>query len=238
MEKERKIKIISLCALLVAVLGLTVAFAALSQTLTINGSATVDTATWDVRFLTSKEGGVGSYACPSFETNGDGTVDENVTIDKTSITNVSLGVTKPNDVAIIRNLFVNAGTIDAKLVSYELPTLCTTSSPVESCDWDNDGTVSKSDVDKVNENISVVGFCKSLFSDAVFKSDDVIYSADSKNDDKGGRCSFGIVYGKVKDYEAFVDGMDESSFEESTELPSRSLKFSNLSFKVNFAQAD
>ena len=35
MEKTRQIKIISLCALLVAVLGLTVAFAALSQTLTI-----------------------------------------------------------------------------------------------------------------------------------------------------------------------------------------------------------
>ena len=34
MEKDRKIKVLSLCALLVAVLGLTVAFAALSQTLT------------------------------------------------------------------------------------------------------------------------------------------------------------------------------------------------------------
>ena len=41
MEKTRQIKIISLCALLVAVLGLTVAFASLSQTLTINGSAAV-----------------------------------------------------------------------------------------------------------------------------------------------------------------------------------------------------
>ena len=44
MEKTRKIKIISLCALLVAVLGLTVAFASLSQTLTINGSAAVNAA--------------------------------------------------------------------------------------------------------------------------------------------------------------------------------------------------
>ena len=50
MEKTRQIKIISLCALLVAVLGLTVAFAALSQTLTINGSATVNTASWDIHF--------------------------------------------------------------------------------------------------------------------------------------------------------------------------------------------
>ncbi len=237
MERNRKIKTLSLVALIVAVLGLGVAFAALSSQLTINGSATVNEATWSVSFCQSGAGGVGSYACPSFDTEGDGTVDENVTIDKTSITNVSLSVTKPNDIAIISDLFANDGTIDAKLVSYELPTLCTTSSPVESCDWDNDGTVSKSDVDKVNENISVVGFCQSLLSNAIFKSDDVIYASDNKNNDKGGRCSFGIVYAKVKDMEAFING-DESSFEGSTELPSRSLKFSNLSFKVNFAQAD
>ena len=50
MEKERKVKVLSLAALIVAVLGLTVAFAALSQQLTINGSATVDAATWDIHF--------------------------------------------------------------------------------------------------------------------------------------------------------------------------------------------
>ena len=231
MEKTRKIKIISLCALLVAVLGLTVAFASLSQILTINGNATVDAATWSVRFLTSEEGGVGIAKCPAFETNGDGTVNENVTIDKTSITNVSLSVTKPNDMAIISDLFINEGTINAKLVSYELPTLCTTSSPVESCDWDNDGMVSKSDVDKVNGNISVVGYCRPISGSSMYKVGDVIEKQ------SGGRCGFGLIYAKVKDLEAFMNG-DESSMEESTELPSRSLKFSNLSFKANFAQAD
>lgn len=229
MEKERKIKIISVCALLVAVLGLTVAFAALSQTLVINGSATVDKATWSIRFLTSEEGGVGPAKCPAFETNGDGTVNENVTIDKTSITNVSLSVTKPNDMAIIRDVFVNDGSIDAKLVSYELPTLCTTSSPVESCDWDNDGTVSKSDVDKVNENISVISHCESVFDSSMYKVGDVI------GKESGGICKFGIIYGKVKDYESFING---GTMEESTELPKRSLKFNNLSFKVNFEQAN
>ena len=47
MEKERRIKTLSLVALIVAVLGLTVAFAALSQTLTINGTASINSATWD-----------------------------------------------------------------------------------------------------------------------------------------------------------------------------------------------
>jgi len=50
MEKERKIKSLSLIALVVAVLGLTVAFASLSQTLTINGTAKVDSAKWDIHF--------------------------------------------------------------------------------------------------------------------------------------------------------------------------------------------
>ena len=39
MERNRKIKTLSLVALIVAVLGLGVAFAALSSKLTINGSA-------------------------------------------------------------------------------------------------------------------------------------------------------------------------------------------------------
>lgn len=42
MEKERKVKIISLCALLVAVLGLTVTFALLSQILTINENVKIN----------------------------------------------------------------------------------------------------------------------------------------------------------------------------------------------------
>ena len=52
MEKQRKIKVMSVVALIVAVLGLTVAFAALSQTLTINGTANVDAASWDIHFET------------------------------------------------------------------------------------------------------------------------------------------------------------------------------------------
>lgn len=50
MEKERKIKVLSVITLVVAILGLTIAFAALSQTLTINGTASVDAASWNVHF--------------------------------------------------------------------------------------------------------------------------------------------------------------------------------------------
>lgn len=50
MEKGRKIKVLSVVALIVATLGLTIAFAALSQTLTINGTASVNSASWDIHF--------------------------------------------------------------------------------------------------------------------------------------------------------------------------------------------
>ena len=49
MEKDRTKKI-TMIVLIVAVMGLTVAFAALSQNLTINGSANVDAATWNIHF--------------------------------------------------------------------------------------------------------------------------------------------------------------------------------------------
>ena len=49
MEKQRTKKI-TMIVLIVVVIGLTVAFAALSQTLTINGSANVDAATWNIHF--------------------------------------------------------------------------------------------------------------------------------------------------------------------------------------------
>ena len=48
MEKERGAKLIAVIALLVAVAGLTIGYAAYSSTLTINGTATVDPADWNV----------------------------------------------------------------------------------------------------------------------------------------------------------------------------------------------
>ena len=50
MEKKRKIKILTTVFLIVAVLGLTVAFAAVAQKLTITGEATTSKSTFDVYF--------------------------------------------------------------------------------------------------------------------------------------------------------------------------------------------
>ena len=105
MEKQRKIKIISVAALIVAVLGLTVAFAALSQTLTINGAANVNTATWDVHFA--------NLTGP--DTTGTGVSNSDPILDATTIDNINMSVTKPGDSVTYYFDIVNAGTIDAVL---------------------------------------------------------------------------------------------------------------------------
>ena len=112
MEKTRQIKIISLCALLVAVLGLTVAFAALSQTLTINGSAAVNAASWDIHF--EKTSG------KETEVKGAATFTE-PTLSGTTIENFSATLTKPGDSVIYYFDIVNKGTIDAVVSSYDFP---------------------------------------------------------------------------------------------------------------------
>ena len=50
MEKERRTKALVVVVLLIVVAGLTVAFAALSATLNINGTAYLDAAKWGIRF--------------------------------------------------------------------------------------------------------------------------------------------------------------------------------------------
>ena len=112
MEKTRKIKIISLCALLVAVLGLTVAFASLSQTLTINGSAAVNAASWDIHF--EKTSG------KETEVKGAATFTE-PTLSGTTIENFSATLTKPGDSVTYYFDIVNNGTVDAVVSSYDFP---------------------------------------------------------------------------------------------------------------------
>jgi len=122
-EKERKIKTLSLVALVVAVLGLTVAFAALSQTLTINGSASVNAAEWDIHFENLE-----TYA------QGNASVDKTPVLQSTTITDMNFTITKPGEYAEIFVDIVNNGTINAKISSIEISKLCTLQSSVESCD--------------------------------------------------------------------------------------------------------
>lgn len=152
MEKERKIKILSLVALIVAVLGLTVAFAALSQTLTINGTASVNAAEWDIHFANLSE--------PVIE--GDATSTK-PTLSGTSITGYAATVTKPGDSVVYEFDIVNAGTVDAIISEVNKPTKyfkCVEVAQVsndESCepyDFNKDGYINASDTLEYYEMIN------------------------------------------------------------------------------------
>ena len=108
MEKERKVRTLSLIALIVAVLGLTVAFAALSQTLTINGTASVDAATWDIHFANLSDATLTGDASVTTAPIIKG--DNNTTIGDYDVT-----ITKPGDSVVYTFDVVNAGTVDANL---------------------------------------------------------------------------------------------------------------------------
>ena len=214
MEKERKIKVLSVVALIIAVLGLTVAFAALSETLTINGTASVDAASWDIHFENLR---IDAY--------GDGSIMGEPEISGTTISNLNMKVTKPNDVSSILVDIKNGGTINAKISSVDVSTLCTLQSPVESCDWDNDGEVTEQDIEKVNNNISFVMFYNE--DGALLKENDTLDSGESK------KIGIGLVYFKYSE----INGKYED-ITEATELPKRDLQFNDLSITINYVQAD
>lgn len=128
MEKERKIKTLSIIALIVAVLGLTVAFAALSTTLNITGTAKVpnETTSWDIHFDNLNT-----------ELIGEGKVTTAPTVSATEIKGYEVSILKPGDGAKFTFDVVNSGKIDATLSSItELKPVCTVTNPESSAEAD------------------------------------------------------------------------------------------------------
>lgn len=124
MEKERKIKVLSIVALIVAVLGLTVAFAALSQTLTINGTSKVEknddgqgNKRWEVRFYgVSSDGSIDESATTVKPViTGDATAENATLSNDTTIDGVNVKLMKPGDKAVYTFYVKNNGSIKAKL---------------------------------------------------------------------------------------------------------------------------
>ena len=110
MEKQRRIKMLSLSAVLVAVLGLTVAFAALSTTLNIKGSAYLDAAKWGIKFQNLSE--------PSIV--GEASDAKTAKIEKdVSINDIKVTLSKPGDSVTYTVDLVNDGDINAKIENIE-----------------------------------------------------------------------------------------------------------------------
>lgn len=152
MERNRKIKILSLVALIVAVLGLGVAFAALSSKLTINGSAKAQAGSWNIHFAKTLD-------MPT-QTTGDASFTE-PTLSDTSILGFKATVTKPGDSVTYYFDIVNSGTVDALVDSYVFESgyqdcAATRVSDHPECklyDFNSDGIINGSDYSVIKASI-------------------------------------------------------------------------------------
>lgn len=118
MEKERGAKVIAIVALLIAVVGLTVGYAAYSSTLTINGTANVDPASWKVNF--DYKNGTTSL---TGTTKGHATENTAPKLADTTISEFDVTLKAPGDSVTYNFLIKNSGTLNAKLANFTMGTL-------------------------------------------------------------------------------------------------------------------
>lgn len=133
MDKNREVKIIAVVALLVAVVGLSVAYAALSTTLEITGTATINSASWDVHFVKGTGTPVGGATF----------VEPTLSADSTALSNYSVKLTKPGDSVTYTFKITNQGSINAKLGTVNIGTIsCSGTDATEAQNTCNDLTYS------------------------------------------------------------------------------------------------
>ena len=178
MERNRKIKILSLVALIVAVLGLGVAFAALSSQLTINGSAKAQAGSWNIHFVKTLD-------MPT-QTTGDASFTE-PTLSDTSILGFKATVTKPGDSVTYYFDIVNSGTVDALVDDYVFRSGCQDCAATEvsdqpECkqyDFNSDGYVNASDFNVLKQSIKYGLYYTD--NNKEIKSDDTISAGETKH---------------------------------------------------------
>lgn len=115
MERQRKIKILALIAMSVAVLGLTVAFAFISTSLKINGSGTFKGGEWDVHFDNLSEAKIIGDAK---EVTKPQITDGGITLN-----NLNVSLLKPLDKIVYTVDVVNSGKMTAEISSISMTQL-------------------------------------------------------------------------------------------------------------------
>ena len=112
-----KSKNILLGVLIVGLVSMTVAYAALSTSLTINGTANVSATTWDIHFEhVAVDTGAGKTNISNYSL---GTLDGATTnTTGTAIAGLTATLNKPGDKLVVNFDIVNAGTIDATVSSF------------------------------------------------------------------------------------------------------------------------
>ena len=112
MEKERRTKALVAVVLLIVVAGLTVAFAALSTTLNINGTAYLDAAKWGIKFQNLSD----PVKVGTATVTGTAKIEETKSAE---ITGINVGLSTPGDKVTYTVDLVNEGTINAKIDKIE-----------------------------------------------------------------------------------------------------------------------
>lgn len=106
MDRDRSFRTLAVIAVIVAVAGISVAFAALTQTLNISGTGTVKGNTWSVKFANLQTPTLGGTA----------TVDTPASFNGTSTTlTYAVSLKLPGDSVTYLFDVTNTGTIDAKI---------------------------------------------------------------------------------------------------------------------------
>ena len=159
-KNNRTFKIITVIALCVAVLCLSVAYAALSQQLTIRGTASVQAANWDIHFANYKT-----------STTGAAQIQHTSREDTTAITGLTITLTKPGDSATLEFDIVNDGDINAVLKTLTETGLTCNGSAA-------DETTKESDEKIVCEDVTYE--FKYVDGDTPVKIDDTLDSGTSK----------------------------------------------------------
>jgi len=108
MERKRTEKVIAVVALVIAIIGLSIGFAAMSTTLQIQGTAQMNPATWEIRFE--------NLSAPVIT--GDATVTTAPVLSDTTIQTFAVTLTKPGDSVTYTFDVTNAGSINALLGTF------------------------------------------------------------------------------------------------------------------------
>ena len=112
MEKERRTKALVVVVLLIVIAGLTVAFAALSSSLNINGTAYLDAAKWGIKFENLSE----PVSVGTATTTGTAKIEETKSAE---INGINVSLSTPGDKVTYTVDLVNEGTINAKIDKIE-----------------------------------------------------------------------------------------------------------------------
>lgn len=114
MEKERGFRIIAVIALMVAVVGLTVGYAAYSSTLKITGAASVDPSSWNVKFAYK----TGSSLVAAVT--GKATMETEATLSDTQVSGFKATLKAPGDSITYNFVVTNTGSLDAVLSTFTM----------------------------------------------------------------------------------------------------------------------